>query len=210
MVKNMVEDIINIIIAVIGIIIAILQFRMDRRAVNEEEKRKFEAKNKEKIMKDIANRTSSLTEMESLVENVRKWSENFSYKEQGLFFSGIQDICINYSKTKEEIQKLYYELVKNESEFSLSYGYARYIDAFRDYISFDSNISELRKDVYNMYNLPKMYAEKQEEGIEIDSTEFFEARRHARDTVELLNVKLSNVIMLVKEIQIKYLDIELS
>lgn len=201
----MIESVINIVIAVIGIIIAFLQFKIERLERKRERIKEQEAKNKEAIMRNIAEQTKSLDELEKCLNTIKTFSEmNFTPEKEGELFSLFQDACLWYRKSSKIIESLYSELVKNEAEFSLSYGYGRYIDAFREFLLLDYKVEKIANDITLMFQLAKKYTEEQASGEKIDVSRYFEEREDVFGIFNELGEYSRNILMLVKEIRIKY------
>lgn len=202
----MMTDIVGIVLAVIGVIIAVLQFRIDKRESKKEEEKEQERQNKVKIMESIVEKTNCLEDLDDLLTKA-KATTGLNEKDMGELFNHLQNICLMYKKSYKEIGDIYYQLVKNESEFSLSYGYGRYIDVFRDYLLFSQEMDKVVNDIFAMDAIAKKNAEAQRNGEEVDIS-YFDYRNHAIETMKLLDVKLTNVKALIEEIKIKYTEEE--
>lgn len=206
--REMIETIVNILIAFIGIIIAALQFRIERIEYRRERERENETQKKKQVMKRISSQTESVGVLVELTDKVNKLSRlPFSPEINGEWFSMVQEVCLEYDKCKSCIESLYAELLTNESEFSLSYGYGRYIDAFREYLLLDVDVEIMGKNILLMDHLSKQYAELQSKGEKVNSEAYFNARNEIKATVSKLNLLLRNIVLLINEIKIKYSNI---
>ena len=206
--REMIETIVNILIAFIGIIIAALQFRIERIEYRRERERENETQKKKQVMKRISSQTESVGVLVELTDKVNKLSRlPFSPEINGEWFSMVQEVCLEYDKCKSCIESLYAELLTNESEFSLSYGYGRYIDAFREYLLLDVDVEIMGKNISLMDHLSKQYAELQSKGEKVNPEAYFNARNEIKATVSKLNLLLRNIVLLINEIKIKYSNI---
>lgn len=84
------------------------------------------------------------------IEKTPIWTENDIYNSALVYY----DLVKSYNNDYHTLMDLYKGLLQFESEFSLSYGFSRYIDAFREYFFsikgdkeiVDKNILYLKED----------------------------------------------------------------
>lgn len=203
-----IETGVNIFIAVIGVVIAALQFRIERIEYRREKERENEVNKKIQIMKGIANKTKSIESLVELTDHVDEFSKlPFTPEINGEWFSLIQEIYLGYNKSKKCIELLYSELLLNESEIPLSYGYGRYIDAFREYLLFGIDVKKLGYNICLLHELACKNAELQIKGEKINSEQYFAIRNEVCYTVSKLDLLLNNIVLLIGEIKIKYSNI---
>lgn len=128
-----INSIVNIIIALAALLIAYFQYKDQRMKKREEMK-------KETLIRDIISECSSIYGIKDEIEKsfrILSDVEKNSTERVSKYLPEVQNILVHIKDFDKTLKNVYSELVKNESMFSLSYGYGRYIDAFRIYLSKD-------------------------------------------------------------------------
>lgn len=208
--------VLDLILAVIGTFIAVIQFRNESR---EREKQKIvEAKNQEEkdIIANIVNSRNSVDgAFEAAVESYLGIENN---RDNG--FEVVQQLVENvpklleaYSKMNDDIRKLYRQLLINEDRFSLSYGFGRYIDVFRKIVFEDDEINNKIPCVYKEYNNLIGYIERLQQGEEEETPE--KSAKYTNALIEALHpvyMHVQNVRNEIRpymcEMKLKYGDFE--
>ncbi len=131
---EIVSTAVDIFIAVIGLIIAIWGFKNERRAKKEEY-----AKNV--TLKEMVSRITVVGisyEHLTAIDSIPVWNEEDIYRSSDLYIEFVKQ----YNEFYASILNLYKGLLTFESEFSLSYGFDRYILYFREYIRSTKSLHE--------------------------------------------------------------------
>lgn len=144
------SDIVNIIIAALALVIAIIQFIAEMRKRKENKWKKQYCAELDDMAREYKSTIDEFkTKMEyvnvlnietkkEFVKNERegKWADRDRYSFYLKYFCSIKEICNNITVlTKnmiESSEKMLNILLKCESEFSLSYGFGRYIELTRE------------------------------------------------------------------------------
>jgi len=139
---EVISTITDILIAIIGLVIAIYGFRNERRAKREEYVKNV-------TLKEVVSKMEQVSLSSDYLKSVDKlpvWSEDDIYSTSALYI----DFINKYNDFYSPIIEFYKGLLKFESEFSLSYGFERYILYFREYIRRTKNLDD-RIQVHFLY-----------------------------------------------------------
>ena len=146
---EIVSTILELVIAVAGLLISFLEIKKDRK----------ETKRLEKL-RDTEKSIISLVMDNNLKQSVENFGVTLKRVESDL--SKVQELegrittLINdYSEMQNKIYKVYRQLLKDEAQFSLSYGFERYINAFRRFISTKQIVEEAKQKAEDLERINK-------------------------------------------------------
>ena len=111
------NSIIQLILAIAAFIISIVEIRKDN-------KEKEQIKHTEKIETELV-KTIQYIKIDELIDEIKELQFSLDVEEK------LEDILSRDDSIREQIVGLYKQLLKDESTFSLSYGFERYINQFR-------------------------------------------------------------------------------
>ena len=207
-VKMSIDELISIIVepllAVIGLVITFLQLKDDRRGKKIEESMIQKEEEERLIIADLVKHSDSYLEL------LNKFSEqiNFINSKAEVPGAGIEmlqsiidngkKLCNDYSFVRNELLEIYKRILQNEERFSLSYGFDRYIEAFR-VICLDSSIEQ---SMIKSYNNIVEYVEQHRDSFEADYLIFL-MNEHMHAEFECLK-QLNEIKLYVLEIKLKY------
>ncbi len=193
-----INTLVNTLIAIAAFALAILQYRneiRERKKDNDEQDRIHE---NILLIKEIADLTI-FTEFEEFATQYNNVTRKIDTEHIIQANRYIQQVAVQYKKCIEKLKPLYEKLVLNEEKFSLSYGYGRYIDAFREFITNQDDLDQLIHNIYfmnkNLTNLANS-KDEQEQYLKL----FCENKKLA--TTLYYNEK--RIASLIAEIRIKY------
>lgn len=146
---SIITTILEIIIAASSLIIAIVQ-------VNAARAKHRETKMKNERIRVLVQNITEVKDRKSFWEAIRKW-RNVSDRKT-LRYSTYYEYLTREQASEEELEiykadyetinALYKELLIFEKEFSMSYGFGRYIDFFREYLpGYENLISEVENEL---------------------------------------------------------------
>lgn len=207
-VKMSIDELISIIVepllAVIGLVITFLQLKDDRRGKKIEESMIQKEEEERLIIADLVKHSDSYLEL------LNKFSEqiNFINSKAEVPGAGIEmlqsiidngkKLCNDYSFVRNELLEIYKRILQNEERFSLSYGFDRYIEAFR-VICLDSSIEP---SMIKSYNNIVEYVEQHRDSFEADYLISL-MNEHMHAEFECLK-QLNEIKLYVLEIKLKY------
>ena len=123
---EIISTVFDIVIAVIGTIIAVYEFKNEKRAKKEEYAKNVTLKEMVSKIKE-----SSMTyDYLKSIDDIPVYNEDDIFRTSDMYLGFVE----GYNKYYSSIKDLYRGLLKFESEFSLSYGFERYIIYFREYL----------------------------------------------------------------------------
>lgn len=196
---------INTLLALIGVIIAVLQYKNDKR----ESKRKQEAALLEekniRLIKDIAVQTKSVNKFDEIrdcKEKIGPYLNNLGNFPE--LFPLSQELAVCYNELLSEIEPLYKQLVINESSFSVSYGYGRYIDAFREFLVSKKDCKEFASMIYALSEINVSGEGIDEQELQKNREIFAKIYNKFVIQFQKLCDNVDKVVVLVEEIRIKY------
>lgn len=207
-VKMSIDELISIIVepllAFIGLVITFLQLKDDRRGKKIEESMIQKEEEERLIIADLVKHSDSYLEL------LNKFSEqiNFINSKAEVPGAGIEmlqsiidngkKLCNDYSFVRNELLEIYKRILQNEERFSLSYGFDRYIEAFR-VICLDSSIEQ---STIKSYNNIVEYVEQHRDSFEADYLISL-MNEHMHAELECLK-QLNEIKLYVLEIKLKY------
>lgn len=207
-VKMSIDELISIIVepllAFIGLVITFLQLKDDRRGKKIEESMIQKEEEERLIIADLVKHSDSYLEL------LNKFSEqiNFINSKAEVPGAGIEmlqniidngkKLCNDYSFVRNELLEIYKRILQNEERFSLSYGFDRYIEAFR-VICLDSSIEQ---SMIKSYNNIVEYVEQHRDSFEADYLISL-MNEHMHAELECLK-QLNEIKLYVLEIKLKY------
>lgn len=207
-VKMSIDELISIIVepllAFIGLVITFLQLKDDRRGKKIEESMIQKEEEERLIIADLVKHSDSYLEL------LNKFSEqiNFINSKAEVLGAGIEmlqsiidngkKLCNDYSFVRNELLEIYKRILQNEERFSLSYGFDRYIEAFR-VICLDSSIEQ---SMIKSYNNIVEYVEQHRDSFEADYLISL-MNEHMHAELECLK-QLNEIKLYVLEIKLKY------
>ena len=207
-VKMSIDELISIIVepllAFIGLVITFLQLKDDRRGKKIEESMIQKEEEERLIIADLVKHSDSYLEL------LNKFSEqiNFINSKAEVPGAGIEmlqsiidngkKLCNDYSFVRNELLEIYKRILQNEERFSLSYGFDRYIEAFR-VICLDSSIEQ---SMIKFYNNIVEYVEQHRDSFEADYLISL-MNEHMHAELECLK-QLNEIKLYVLEIKLKY------
>ena len=166
--------ILDLILAVIGTFIAVMQFRNESR--ERKKQKELEAKNREEkdIIANIVNSRNSVdAAFEAVVESYLGIETNrtngFEVVQQ--LVENVPKLLTACDKMNDDILKLYRQLLINEDRFSLSYGFGRYIDVFRKNVFIGERVDSKLVNVLAEYNNLIGYIQRVQSGEEEETPE---------------------------------------
>ena len=169
-IDELISIIVEPLLAVIGLVITFLQLKDDRRGKKIEESMIQKEEEERLIIADLVKHSDSYLEL------LNKFSEqiNFINSKAEVPGAGIEmlqsiidngkKLCNDYSFVRNELLEIYKRILQNEERFSLSYGFDRYIEAFR-VICLDSSIEQ---SMIKSYNNIVEYVEQHRDSFEAD------------------------------------------
>lgn len=203
-IDELISIIVEPLLAVIGLVITFLQLKDDRRGKKIEESMIQKEEEERLIIADLVKHSDSYLEL------LNKFSEqiNFINSKAEVPGAGIEmlqsiidngkKLCNDYSFVRNELLEIYKRILQNEERFSLSYGFDRYIEAFR-VICLDSSIEQ---SMIKSYNNIVEYVEQHRGSFEADYLISL-MNEHMHAEFECLK-QLNEIKLYVLEIKLKY------
>lgn len=191
---------------IIGLVISIVGLRIELLQRKDENRKKNEEKKQEKMFNELTEKVGCIDStikdaeayfkaMNNLISNDKDSTENMI-----VAFNKSQDFAVGYKKCREIIKPLYESMVINESMFSLSYGFGRYIDAFRDFIFDEGYEQQLVQNIIQMSEFEDLDSNKNSQKKYLD---FF---KHNCELLNKMACKLKEIQILVHEMGLKFPD----
>ena len=152
---SLISAVMQTIIAAIGILITVIEIKRDRKEKKRVEKLK---KIEEDIIKEIAE--SKVDEAKNNLEKtLRELEKNMmDIQSHQTYCDSIKTLIKEYADEKVAVERIYRQLLADETEFSLSYGFERYINAFREFISVsDGQLETIRAKAEHFYDFDKRF-----------------------------------------------------
>lgn len=196
-------------IAIIGLAIAVLQFKNEIREKKMEELANRKNDEERAIISEMAKNSCGLTdliyELSDLINIINSKADKAGTGNemlQAIIDYGIKT-CSEYSEFRNKIINIYKKMLQNEEHFSLSYGFNRYIDAFRD-ICLDDSLEQLMKESYlDIINYVKSHREETGNAYLASLM-----NKHMQAEYKCLN-QLRELELYVKEITFKYENVSI-
>ncbi len=150
------EFVIEVTLAVAALVIAILQWKEERR-ISKEEKNENVLRAKEKsIVNEIVNQIDEIEKCSDYILSFAEKMAELSRKKDTspdvaikLFDDLIEQYTEHFNNIAPRFNLLYIELLKNEERFPMSYGYNRYIVEIREILDLDAVERERRINNYD-------------------------------------------------------------
>jgi len=152
---SLISAVMQTIIAAIGILITVIEIKRDRKEKKRVEKLK---KIEEDIIKEIAQ--SKVDEAkENLEKTLRELEVNMrDFDKHQYYRESIDSLIKEYAVEKKAIERIYKQLLADETEFSLSYGFERYINAFREFINVsDDQLEAVKSKAEEFYDVDQVF-----------------------------------------------------
>lgn len=136
MVLEIVSIIFDFIIGGIGLFIAVMQYKNEKRMQAESEKEAKAVERQLNVVKTILEKKETV---DSLIDSFNVFFGNLSNRKLGAhelqeYISHYSNLNQNYSLVSQYIDEIYRELLGLETQTS-SLNYAKYIDAFREFLT---------------------------------------------------------------------------
>ena len=148
---------VDILIAFIGMVIALLQMRNDKREKRKEQRLKEEREKRKNIIEDLVAKTSVIVEPNYIItvfyDGIRSKMGNELVK---FIVDTVPEIIKSEDKFRAVISEIFKKMLRYESEFSLSYGYARYINCFRETV-LNNDIQDVDKKYVSLIEYIEMH-----------------------------------------------------
>ena len=147
---------IEILLALLGLIIAYYQFRAERRAAKEEqleqEKRRQEREDIGRILEKVRTVESCSATMQKFKSEITAASKNTNNDPNqvtAMFDQMLNQYEQSFRQVAPTLRGLYNTLLANEERFPMSHGYGRYIVEIRELLDFDAVLRERRRNGYD-------------------------------------------------------------
>ena len=204
--NNYFELFIESFLAVLGIIIAIVQLNIDKRQKREEEKMREKSEEEKNIIIDLLNQSEGVMgAINAFAEEINLINEKANVEGAGLVMlqsiinSG--PIIINeYDKVRKNLLAVYKKILQNEERFSLSYGFNRYIDAFRNFCLNDVEVNQMRFAFAILVDFVKHNQNKDS----FDSKKLIELMNNFQKESFDCMKQLQDIDLYIKELKLKY------
>lgn len=204
--NNYFELFIESFLAVLGIIIAIVQLNIDKRQKREEEKMREKSEEEKNIIIDLLNQSEGVMgAINAFAEEINLINEKANVEGAGLVMlqsmmnSG--PIMINeYDKVRKNLLAVYKKILQNEERFSLSYGFNRYIDAFRNFCLNDVEVNQMRFAFAILVDFVKHNQNKDS----FDSKKLIELMNNFQKESFDCMKQLQDIDLYIKELKLKY------
>lgn len=136
----MIESVTNIVIAVLGLLIAIIQIISEMREKRKDKKEEKKMNDEKNILIRLAKTNTELLSTIDEFNNFYKAVEIVNTPEADateklqIYINAVAG-CINkYVDFINQVYVIYRIMLRNEERFSMSYGFGRYIDAYRGFL----------------------------------------------------------------------------
>ena len=147
---------IEILLALLGLVIAYYQFRAERRAAKEEQ---LEQEKRRQEREDIGRILEKARAVESCIATMQKFKSELSaaFRSTDNDPNRIMEIFDQMPDAYEQsfrqvaptLRNLYNTLLANEERFPMSHGYGRYIVEIRELLDYDAVLRERRRNGYD-------------------------------------------------------------
>ena len=139
---TLISAVMQTIIAAVGVIITVIQVKQARK----EKKRVEKLRDTEKGIVDGIVK-SGLDEAKTNTERTYKELEKNlqDFETHKTYYDSLTSLADEYAEEKKAVESIYKQLLRDETEFSLSYGFERYINAFREFCGVsDDQLKEIK------------------------------------------------------------------
>lgn len=194
------ESIFNIILAVIGSVIAIVQIIGE---IREKKKTKREERRVDEEREIIRTLAICNQELVSTINSLNKYNDSVKSLDgstDGLqrFTDSMHRFIEDYNKLMEYVNNIYRKMLQNEERFSMSYGFSRYINVFRVFVQSKKiliNTAMAREDFYK-------YIESHRESS--NPEELVKYANCINSQINILMGYLKEILPYSEEIELKY------
>ena len=155
-----VGDILQLVLAIAALLIAYYEFKRDKKERDKEKEEK-------KAMKELVDGITKLEDIKTACEEYKRKLEKYNNRLKELPLdkpqewgaddlraasAGLHDALELFNKLFERkvfdnYRNVYEDLLKNEERFSMSYGFSRYINGFRDFLSLEKMIKQISEEI---------------------------------------------------------------
>ena len=121
--------IMGMILAVAGVVISFIELRRDSK---ERKREKAASDAEQRLIDEVSN-----NELDKAIKDFKEalsTPKEKSIKIISTFYTTAGNVCTKYEDCQKSIRQLYKQLLRDESQFSLSYGFERYIVVFRRFL----------------------------------------------------------------------------
>ncbi len=191
---------INTVIAIAAFALAVLQYINERRQREKAKAEQEQIHQNVLLIKQIAELTT-FTEFTEIAKKYKMITGSKNIDTQSIIQANnyIKEVSIAYKKCIKKLTPLYEKMVVNEEKFSLSYGYGRYIDAFREFITNQEDLIQLVNNIIIMNCCLQNLAHDENE-----QEQYLNLYCENRKIVEKLYPNVIKIEALIAEIRIKY------
>ncbi len=151
---------VEIIIALLGLVIAYFQWNGEKRAAKEEKKEEARRKEEKAIIQKLLKRVSdaeqcsrTMSQFRSDISAASRRTDNDPNQIMSLFDKTIEQYEGSFRTAVPILKDIYDELLKNEERFPMSHGYGRYIIELREILDYDAVERERRRNGYDSLRL---------------------------------------------------------
>ncbi len=148
---TIISTVAEIFIALVALVIAIFQAKNERIQRKQEALKEKELKEKQELLEKLSSATSEIVKP---IEAINEFSDGIkTFHDEALvqhIVNGTNEIINQEVEFYEKIYVLYADMLRNETVFSMSYGFERYIISFRNYIQCDQVINSLTEKYKNL------------------------------------------------------------
>lgn len=154
--------VLQVVLAAAGVIISVIEvLRVKKDREEHKKKREINVKLAEMVKGTAVSVTiENIKEQEDGLWNVvtekpaLTSEELYQHREREFadFIERWKNFASEYGRLIEKVEKLYEQLLRDEEMFPLSYGFERYINAFRDFITSKKILIKFNKDVADFEN----------------------------------------------------------
>ena len=142
---GIIEFLANITLALGALIIAILQWREELRAIKAEKQEEAAREHEKATMQTILTEilkveecTKCISSFTSTMSTLSKRNDNNPIDIMRLFDTMINDYAAEFEEISPILTDLYDLLLQNEERFPMSHGYGRYISELKEILDFDA------------------------------------------------------------------------
>lgn len=202
---SIIETILTLVLTALATLIAVLQFKNERRKTKEEESEKQRLEAEESVLIDLVACTDHvddpIKEFDSLMEKLIRPESQEMFVEAT---KGAGKCLKAYGVALDSISPLYERLLINEEKFPLSRGFERYINAFREFLITQErherawcSYTSFRVWICKLYEESSTLQEK-------DVDEFNNRLDAIFDEIDELNKAAKDLLPYIEEIRLKY------
>ncbi len=210
-------SIFEIILAVLGTVIAVFQFIGERRISREERKEQLNRENEKKTIEQILKSTkeadelvSDLNGFKAKIDMLSHTTKNDPQETVELFDKAIDEYEENFKSIESKLRRLYEELLMNEERFPMAYGYGRYIQELRGILNFDELLRSRRIAGYDKHRVNFYYILKdcvENKGGKVDMQVSAQLAHEMEEMVHAMEPYFKHaesISSLLEELKIKY------